>query len=507
MKVLTVAGGELRERLRGAAFLALLVALAAGATWLVPSPHAGYDTLSLNGRAIFGPSGFAGTGAGLAFAAFASLAALLALDGGFSRDERTGLAELLRAMPIATAELVLGRLLAVWALGGALVVGSMLMLGITLLWRDGPAFDGWTYARNFLILALPATLCMTSLAVLLDLLLGRLRGALIAAAVILWLVVLTAPFASLVGSHPRPIWFDIAGMSTVESEYARHNPASGMLDVGLISVRPSERPLWWSGLAPAPDTLVQRLGVLAIGAVVGALALAGYRRRIDVRAKADAAVARPAAHASALHRDATSFAPPSSGRLSPIGRLGYELAFRLRKHLWLAGASAALFALGLVAARPLHHAIVAAAILLPLFWTRAFGEAFRPRSLDETLGALPGGLAGDLCVKGAVLAVACAAPLLGLLLGNPHDPASWFAATLGVLTEVSFLIAVVWVLRAELLGLAVVALLWYVVAFNSVPAPVDFAGAWHPATLAVVVDFALATACVGASALRATHRG
>jgi membrane protein implicated in regulation of membrane protease activity len=64
--------------------------------------------------------------------------------------------------------------------------------------------------------------------------------------------------------------------------------------------------------------------------------------------------------------------------------------------------------------------------------------------------------------------------------------------------EIAWLTATTWVLRAELLGLGVVALWWYVVAFNEVP-PIDYAGLWHVSSFAIALDAIVAAALVIAS--------
>jgi hypothetical protein len=74
----------------------------------------------------------------------------------------------------------------------------------------------------------------------------------------------------------------------------------------------------------------------------------------------------------------------------------------------------------------------------------------------------------------------------------------WVAASVGLLAEIAWLSAVTWVLRAELLALGVVALWWYVVAFNDVP-PIDYAGLWGASSTAIAIDTIVAVALVFAS--------
>ena len=195
--------------------------------------------------------------------------------------------------------------------------------------------------------------------------------------------------------------------------------------------------------------------------------------------------------------------------LSPVarrptigGRVVNELLFRARTNPLLACASAGLFVFALLGERATHHWVIVLALLLPLFQLRTFDDALRPRSLDETLASLPGGLGGDLCAKGVTLAVLCALPLAGLLIGKSAEPMVWLVATAGVILEIAWLTAIAWVVKAELLALGFAALWWYVISFNQVPPPVDFAGLWSAPIQTPVVDAVVTTALVASSYVR-----
>jgi hypothetical protein len=200
----------------------------------------------------------------------------------------------------------------------------------------------------------------------------------------------------------------------------------------------------------------------------------------------------------------TGVAPEQQSRARRRLSRGAQVPTRLNsprrrcKNPVLAIGSAGLFVLAVVGAQRAHHWVVAGAILLPLFWVRAFDDALRPRSLDETLGSLRGGLAGDWAAKAVTLSLLCVLPLAGLLIGNPGDPMVWVAATAGLFAEIAWLTAITWVFRAELLGLGVVALWWYVVAFNNVP-PIDYAGLWGVSSTAIALDAIVAVALIAAS--------
>jgi hypothetical protein len=504
VKLLTVASGELLQRLREPAFLALLIALAAGTTYLVPSPHDSYTTLSLGNRGIFGGSALAGTSAGLDFSVFAGFFCIFALGSGFARDDRTRLSELLRAQPIRTIGLVFGRMLASWALGAALVAGGLVLLGVTLAFRQGHAFEPWPYARNFLLLALPSMCFMASFAVLLDVLLGKWRGLLIGLGLIGYVALISVAAAPDRADRGSTRAFDFSGSAAVQQEFSRAFGPKAMMNVGIdIENRPG-KPLFWSGLAPEVRTVAGRGLIVAEAALLGLVAFAFYRRRAGVTIKGAKAVALRRGLASS---SSVLAAAPVARSRGAIARIFNEVAFRVRQNPLLACASVGLFILALLGARAAHHWVIALAILLPLFWIRVFDDSLRPRSLDETLASLPGGLGGDWSAKFVTLAVVCALPLLGLLAGNPGEPMIWLAATAGILAEIAWLTTMAWGVRAELLAIGVVAIWWYVVAFNELPAPIDFAGLWSAPMTTVAIDAIFAVVCIAtAQTLMARRR-
>jgi ABC-type transport system involved in multi-copper enzyme maturation permease subunit len=484
-----IASGEIRQRLREPGFLLLVVALAAFATYLAPSAGSGYSTISVGRSAVYGGSALAGTSSGMDFVVFSGFLCIFALGTGFARDERTRLSELLRAQPVATAALVLGRVLSSWALGAMLAFGAMLLLGLTLAFREGTSFEPLAFGRNFLVLALPGMAVIASLAALLDVLLGRWRGVLIAAGLIGYVAILGSTVGGTATGHPRPAVLDFSGLASVQTEFNQSHGTTTPLNGGLLIEEHPGKPIFWSGLVPTTRTVVARAIVLGEAACLGALALAFYRRRSTVK-RAGAQAVEPQLAGRYVLANVT---PPLARARGAIGRIAVEVAFRARKNLWLTGASLALFVAAILASRNAHHWVVAGAILLPLFWIRAFDDAVRPRSLDESLGALTGGLAGDWVAKSAALAVFCAAPLLGLPIGNPGDPMVWAVATVGLLAEILWLTTVNWVFRAELFGLGVVALLWYAIAFNDIP-QIDYARLWNASATALAIDAVVAAA-------------
>jgi hypothetical protein len=495
VSLLAIAAGEVRQRLREPAFLILLVALAAGTTLLVPGPHDDYATLTIGGNNLYGGSSFAGTSAGLDFGVFAGFFCIFALGSGFARDDRTHLSELLRAQPIRTIGLVMGRVLASWALGAALVVGAMLLLGTTLVFREGATFQPLVYARNFLLLALPTTWFVASVAVLLDVLLGRWRGFLIAAGLIGYITLLgvSAP------SHSRAVLtgaFDFSGLSATRAEL-EHTFGPGMqLGAGLQAGGLRGKPVFWAGLAPDASTVVLRLETVALAALLGLLATACYRRRAGISLRGAKAI-EP--RRSEVTLTTALFRAPQARGPTIGGRVANELVFRVRKNPLLACATAGLFVFALLGTAASHHWIIVLALLLPLFWIRVFDDALRPRSLDETLGALPGGLGGDLRAKSITLSVLCAAPLAGFLLNHTAGPMLWLVATFGILVEIAWLTTMAWVVRLELLALGVAAVWWYVISFNQVPPPIDYAGLWIAPPQTLLIDAIAATALVATS--------
>jgi hypothetical protein len=501
VRSIAIAAGELTQRLREPSFMILLVALAAGTTLLVPGPHDHYGTLTSGGSHIYGGSSFAGTSAGLDFGVFSGFFCIFALGTGFARDDRTQLCELLRAQPIRTIGLVLGRVLAGWGLGATLAVGAMLLLGVTLVFREGAAFHPLPYARNFLLLALPTMWFVASFAALLDVLLGRWRGLLIAVGLIGYVVLIgvSAP------SHGAPLTgaFDFSGVSATRAEFVRAFGPTAELGAGIQASDHGGKPLFWDGLQPDANTVIARLETVAVAILIALAAVVCYRRRAGVSLRGAQAI-------EPLRYDPRATTgkvqAPVARRPSLGGRVVNELVFRVRRNPLLACASAGLFVFAWLGARGAHHWVVALALLLPLVWSRAFDDALRPRSLDETMAALPGGLAGDFAAKSFALAVVCAMPLAGLLIGRSADPWLWLVATAGVLLEIAWLVTIAWALRAELLALGVAALWWYVVAFNDVPPPVDYAGLWSAPFETIFVDAVVVAALIATSSVLLRRR-
>jgi hypothetical protein len=501
VRAVAIAAGEVTHRLREPSFLILLVALAAGTTLLVPGPHDHYGTLTSGGAHIYGGSSFAGTSAGLDLGVFAGFFCIFALGTGFARDDRTQLSELLRAQPLRTIGLVLGRVLSSWGLGTTLAIGAMLLLGVTLVFREGAAFQPLPYARNFLLLALPTMWFVASFAALLDVLLGKWRGLLIAVGLIGYLA-LIASGAPSHGAAPLTGAFDFGGVSATRAEFARTFGPAAELAVGIEASDHGLKPLFWNGLAPAASTIVDRLQIVLTAIVIALAAVVCYRRRAGVSLRGAQAI-------GSQHYDATTagvVAAPIARRPSLAGRVLNELVFRVRRNPLLACASVGVFVFAWFGPEGAHHWVVALALLLPLLWSRAFDDALRPRSLDETLAALPGGLAGDFAAKSLSLAVLCAVPVAGLLIGRSADPGLWLVASVGVLLEVAWLAIIAWALRAELLALGVAALWWYVVAFNNVPPPIDYAGLWRAPLQTIFIDGVVLAALIATSSVLLRRR-
>ena len=281
MSSLAIAAGEIRQRLREPGFLILLVALAAGTTMLVPGPHDDYSTLALGGNQLYGGSSFAGTSAGLDFGVFAGFFCIFALGTGFARDDRTHFSELLRAQPIRTIGLVLGRVLASWAFEPNTYRRDVAAWDHADLPRRGAAFQPISYMRNFLLLALPTTCFVASVAALLDVLLGRWRGFLIAAGLVGYIALLavSAPnqsAAALTGA------FDFSGLSATRAELQRTFGSAKQLSAGLEVGGRRGQAIFWDGLAPDARTVVERSETVALAALIGLLVAACYRRRAGV---------------------------------------------------------------------------------------------------------------------------------------------------------------------------------------------------------------------------------
>ncbi|MDE2480908.1 MAG: hypothetical protein KGN02_01805 [bacterium] len=484
--MLSVALPEIRERFRDPNFLLTICAVAAATTLLAPGPGDSYATLAvdLGKRTLLFASnpGFDGTAAGVAFAAFAPLVGLFGLSGGFSRDERTRFAETLRALPVSNLHLVLGRVLAAWVLACAFTLAACALLGITLAFRYHGAYDVARYAENFFLLALPSMLFTASAACILDLLLGNRRGLYVTAAILLWFTVITASAGHLV---------DPTGVASVERE-ARVGigmPHAG-IDIGATWDEATGGILQWNGLAPLAITVAQRLQTIGIAALLALVPLFVFRRRPN------RSFAAPGDAEPLLTRNAAPLAPAPRSRTPGIaGRVATEVRLRIATHRWIAVFTALVATVALFIPASAERFAIAATMLLPALWMRAFDDTARSSALDGLLASLPGGIARDTYAKLCATLLLSAAPALAIPLRHPTDVAMWSVVLSAVALESAWLALTMTTLRAEMLGLGVLGIAWYIVGFNATPPPLDYMGATHP-VLATTIANATLAACL-----------
>ena len=353
-----------------------------------------------------------------------------------------------------------------------LAIGAMLLLGFTLVFREGAAFDAIAYARNFVLLALPGMFVIASFAVLLDILVGKWRGALVAVGIFGYIFLLSWTDSGTASGQARAIDIDFGGT------YRPSRPSSAIRSVpnarvsgGLEYEDHPGKPIYWRGLAPTSET------------VDGARDRRCRSRRCSdfwpshsiVAEQGRTLKARRPRTAACGHLCIDSVNGPGCASARFCRKSCVRTPVSARKNLILAIASAGLFVLAIVGAQHGHHWVVAGAMSC-----RSFGSAH-----STTRCALVRWMrrwvtdrwyCGRLDCEGRDVVAVVLLPLVGLLFGNPQDPMVW-APRRRTAREIAWLAAITWVFRAELLGLGFVALLWYVVAFNDVP-PIDYAGLW-----------------------------
>lgn len=515
--LLAIARADFLERVRRYGFLITLAVAAWGAHGALPPRGAGYTTLSLEGhRALYDSAG-AGTVVALITGLFLTLAGFYLVKNAVERDRHTGVGQILAATRMGRLTYVAGKVLSNAAVLFAML-GVMLLVAAAMqqLLGEDRRVDPWALAAPFVLLAAPAMLVVSAVAVLFEVV-PRLRGGL--GNVVFFFLWVSGLALGVPESAVRLPFGDAVGLAVVmpslEQACARACPdftiGKGVSAGIQFSPRASAvTPFAYPGVRWTAALLAQRLAWVAFAALLTLLAAALFDRFDTARAESGRRSRRRARPGAAEEPATAVTAPPPPGphvsvaalaaapraeRFAPLLRAELALLFKGVSRWWYAGAL-------VLAALCLFVPLAAVrGVLLPLaaIWPLLVWSALGWRELRHGTAALlfsaPRPLRRQLLatwLAGVLLAVA-ATGTYGLrvaLAGDPGALASWLA---GALFIPSLALACgVWTGGGKLFEVAFLAL-WYVGPLQRVPA-LDLLGAVPDARAAHAVFLALALA-------------
>ena len=528
--LLAIARADFLERVRRYGFLITLAVAAWGAHGALPPRGAGYTTVSLDGhRALYNSAG-AGSIVALITGLFLTLVGFYLVKNAVERDRHTGVGQILAATRMGRLTYLAGKVLSnaavLFAMLGVMLVVAAVMQQVL---GEDRHVDPWALALPFVLLAAPAMLVVSAVAVLFEVV-PRLRDGL--GNVVFFFLWVGGLATAVPESHVRLPIGDVVGMTIVmpslEQACARAYPDyyPGKGRTAGINFSPKARantPFNYPGVRWTPALLAQRLAWVGIAALLTVLAAtlfdrfdaarATTGRRTRRRAHAPAA-GEPAAEATEsaaparTHGSVASLTPAHrSERFAPLLRAELALLLKGQGRWWYAGALAlALVCLFVPLAGVRSVALPLTAIWPLLAWSSLgwretrFGTAAllfsAPRPLRRQLLAT--------WLAGVLLALA-ASGTYGLrvaLAGDLGSLSGWLA---GVLFIPSFALASgVWTGSGKLFEVAFLAL-WYMGPLPHVAA-LDFLGAVPDAGTAHAAFLALALALLAlAYAGRALH--
>jgi hypothetical protein len=474
--LLALAVADFKERVRRPAFGMTLLATMVFAYLAAPPAKAGYALMQVGAfRGIY-DSWYIGTLLAVMTGGWLAIAGFYVVKNTVSRDEATGVGQILAATPLRSSTYLFGKFLSNFLVLAAMT-GVIAVMALVMLWvRDeASSVDLIALWLPFLLFPISIITLVAGAAVLFETV-PRLRGGfgnvVWAGAAFLLTIVSQAMMRFAPGAHFDPLGLAAVSDAMRGDVLAQHPGAEKpFLIIGLVtrSEQP-ERFRWTSGLDLNAGLLLPRLTLILLGvafALLPALWFARFDRTLDRRAQqapaTDAAGAPPlpaephpstvhtstvhtstvhtsTVHTSTVHtRSIGELTPARRGQ--PFGRLVVgELRILLSRtpRWWL------LIAVALIVAGAVVPTSVAVSPLLPLawlwpvlIWSRvgtqqyehdvhplvASAPAPRRRLLAEWLAAL------------LITAVVGAGPLVRLAIaGDRAGVAAWLAGAVFIPT-------------------------------------------------------------------------
>lgn len=439
---------DVRERTRRPSFLVTLGLLA----YLGYAVGAGQVLVHVGDyRGVYNSAWVGGTMA-LVITFFLGLFGFYLVKGGITRDEDSGVGQIIATTPLTRPRYVLGKWLSNLAVLGLMVaILAVAAALIQLLRQEDARLQLWPLLAPLLLIALPALALVAALAVLFETI-GWLRGGFgNLVYLVLFCLILIA------GVESQSPWLDVMGINLVaasmkEAAHRAFPEYSGGFVLTMASSRPLET-FVWAGIRWTPEMVLQRL-IWVAAALALVLASSPLFQRFDpTRHRVPRARRAPSPRLGPAPEEAEApeEAHPAA-RLTPlVGErrfqhnalrlIGFELTLLVKgvPWYWLAGAAA--LWLGCAAApaegaRQLWYML--AAIWPVLLWSR-LGERDARHHTEALLYHAPNPT-GRLLAAAWAAGVLLTGGLLGgvvlgrLLWGEPLAPLPWALAVLFIPT-------------------------------------------------------------------------
>jgi len=467
--ILALAVADFRERVRRPAFLMTLLATVVFAYLAAPPATAGYALMQVGDfRGIY-DSWYIGTLLAVMTGGWLAIAGFYVVKNTVSRDEATGVGQILAATPMRSRTYLFGKFLSNFlvlaAMAGVIAVMALVML---LVRREASSVDLVALWSPFLLFPIPIIALVAGAAVLFETV-DRLRGGF---GNVVWAIaafLLTIVSQAMLRFAPA-VRFDPLGLAAVSDAMrgdvlAQYPDAEEpFLIIGLVtrSEQP-ERFSWTSGLDLDGGLLLQRGVLILLGVAFAALPALWFARfdpspnRRARSAAADVAtapapdgvldssadtemvaalpVAVPAEHRSA----ARLVTPPRRGR--PFaGLVVGELRILLSRvsRWWLLGVVALIVVGAVMPTNLAVNPVLAIAWLWPvLIWSRV-GTQQQEHNVYPLVASAPAGrrrLLAEWLAAALLTAVVGAGPLVRLAIaGDRAGVAAWLAGAVFIPT-------------------------------------------------------------------------
>jgi hypothetical protein len=280
-RLLEVAVGDLRERIRRPAYAVVVLASIGLAALAVPDPQSRWSVITVSGYRGLYDSAYVGTVTAVASALWISLAGFYVIRTSIARDERSRVGQLLAATPLPTRTYLLAKFVSNLAmLLSMLAVVALSAVVLQLLRGESSDVDLARLLLPYLALPLPLLTLTAAAAVLFEAtpVLRTSFGNATWIAVVLGVAAAGDSTTSLLGGTG---FGDIvaslqAGMAAAGVDHADQRDVV----IGLAHLPAPLRTFAWSGWNPGESFLLSRLLLCALGVLL-ALAPALWFTRFD----------------------------------------------------------------------------------------------------------------------------------------------------------------------------------------------------------------------------------
>ncbi len=171
---LTIIKLDYLTRIRSYSFLITLCFTIAIAYTFVPEPNANYSTIRIGGHVGYYNSAWFGYVTAMMTSIFLSLIGFYLINNSIKKDIRTKVGQIVAATKIKNFTYLLSRVLSNFLVLATIVFLTFLMsIVLFFLYNDGFNFEISQFIKPYLIITLPSIFCISVLAVLFEVMLGR----------------------------------------------------------------------------------------------------------------------------------------------------------------------------------------------------------------------------------------------------------------------------------------------------------------------------------------------